>query len=261
MSSTGRGRRRRVPDRLRWLGHSTVLIELDGARLLTDPLLRGRVLHLRRAAPLVDEPLDRLDAVLVSHLHYDHLDPPSLRRLDRAVTVVVPKGAGKVVRGSGFANVEEVAAGETVEVGASHRARRPRRARLEPRARGEVGGARLRRRGRRPARLLPRRHRPLPRDGRPGLRPRRRAHAHLGLGAVAGPGAPGPAPRRRGARAPAAADRGAHPLGHVLPGAGDTPPAARVPAGAGVGVRAPRGRAGAGRRGARARGRRRARLG
>lgn len=112
-----RGRRGRVPDRLRWLGHSTVLLELSGVRLLTDPLLRGRILHLRRAVPLVDEPLDRLDAVLVSHLHYDHLDPPSLRRLDRGATLVVPKGAGRVVRGSGFANVEELTAGETVRVG------------------------------------------------------------------------------------------------------------------------------------------------
>jgi L-ascorbate metabolism protein UlaG (beta-lactamase superfamily) len=106
-----------MPDRLRWLGHSTVLLELDGVRVLTDPLLRRRVLHLRRAVPLVDEPLDRLDAVLVSHLHYDHLDPPSLRRLDRGAVLVVPKGAGKVARGSGLANVQEVAAGETVRVG------------------------------------------------------------------------------------------------------------------------------------------------
>jgi L-ascorbate metabolism protein UlaG (beta-lactamase superfamily) len=106
-----------VPDRLRWLGHSTVLIELAGARLLTDPLLRGRILHLRRAVPLVDEPLDRLDAVLVSHLHYDHLDPPSLRRVDRGAKLVVPKGAARVVRRSGFGDVAEVAAGETLQVG------------------------------------------------------------------------------------------------------------------------------------------------
>jgi L-ascorbate metabolism protein UlaG (beta-lactamase superfamily) len=106
-----------MPDRLRWLGHSTVLLELDGVRVLTDPLLRRRVLHLRRAVPLVDEPLDRLDAVLVSHLHYDHLDPPSLRRLDPGVTVVVPTGAGKVARGGSLANVQEVTVGETVRVG------------------------------------------------------------------------------------------------------------------------------------------------
>ncbi|HXV95719.1 MAG TPA: MBL fold metallo-hydrolase [Gaiellaceae bacterium] len=106
-----------MPDRLRWLGHSTVLLELEAVRVLTDPLLRRRILHLRRAVPLVDEPLDRLDAVLVSHLHYDHLDPPSLRRLDPGVTVVVPTGAGKVARRSGLTDVQEVTVGETVRVG------------------------------------------------------------------------------------------------------------------------------------------------
>jgi L-ascorbate metabolism protein UlaG (beta-lactamase superfamily) len=107
-----------MPDRLRWLGHSTVLLELDGVRLLTDPLLRRRILHLRRAAPLVeDEPLERLDAVLVSHLHYDHLDPPSLKQLDKTAKLVVPSGAGRVIRRTGFADVAEVTAGETVGVG------------------------------------------------------------------------------------------------------------------------------------------------
>ena len=103
--------------RVRWLGHSTVLLELDGVRLLTDPLLRPWVLHLRRAAPLVAEGLDDLDAVLVSHLHYDHLDLPSLQRLDRGVTVVVPKGAGGLVRGRGFRAVEELEAGGSTRVG------------------------------------------------------------------------------------------------------------------------------------------------
>ena len=102
---------------LRWLGHSTVLLDVGGARLLTDPLLRSRVLHLRRAAPLVVEPLEGLDAVLISHLHYDHLDPPSLRRLDRGVTVVVPRGAARVLRKSGFENVEEVTVGDTARIG------------------------------------------------------------------------------------------------------------------------------------------------
>ena len=103
--------------RVRWLGHSTVLLELDGVRLLTDPLLRPWVLHLRRAVPLVAEVLDDLDAVLVSHLHYDHLDLPSLQRLDRGVTVVVPKGAGGLVRGRGFRGVEELEAGGSTRIG------------------------------------------------------------------------------------------------------------------------------------------------
>jgi len=102
---------------VRWLGHSTVLLELDGVRLLTDPVLRPWVLHLRRAAPLVAEGLDDLDAVLVSHLHYDHLDLPSLQRLDRGVTVVVPKGAGGLVLRRGFRVVEELEAGGSTRIG------------------------------------------------------------------------------------------------------------------------------------------------
>ncbi len=103
--------------RVRWLGHSTVLLEVDGVRLLTDPVLRSRVLHLRRAAPLVAEDLVELDAVLISHLHYDHLDLPSLQRLERGIPVVVPKGAGSLVRSRGFRSVDELEAGEFKQVG------------------------------------------------------------------------------------------------------------------------------------------------
>jgi hypothetical protein len=55
-----------VAERLTWLGHSTVLLELSGTRLLTDPVLGSRVMHLRRRAP---EPADpgALDAVLISY--------------------------------------------------------------------------------------------------------------------------------------------------------------------------------------------------
>jgi L-ascorbate metabolism protein UlaG (beta-lactamase superfamily) len=100
-----------------WLGHSTVRFELDGVRLLTDPLLRSRVLHLRRAAPLILEGLADLDAVLISHLHYDHLDLPSLQRIRRGVPIVVPKGAGGLVRGRGFRTVVELVAGDETPVG------------------------------------------------------------------------------------------------------------------------------------------------
>lgn len=99
---------------VRWLGHSTVLLELDGARVLTDPLLRRRVAHLRRSSPA---PTERaVDAVLISHGHHDHLDLPSLRMLPRSVPVVVPRGLGQLVRKQGFANVREVLAGDELEV-------------------------------------------------------------------------------------------------------------------------------------------------
>jgi len=94
-----------------WIGHSTVLIELDGVRLLTDPVLRARVLHLRRVGPPAAD-IDPVDAILISHGHYDHLDSKSLARFDRATRVIAPK------RVRGFSDVLEVAPGDEVAVGA-----------------------------------------------------------------------------------------------------------------------------------------------
>jgi L-ascorbate metabolism protein UlaG (beta-lactamase superfamily) len=105
-------------ERLTWIGHATVLLEIGGARLLTDPLLRDRVGHLRRqsAAPPADATRD-IEAVLVSHLHLDHLDAASLRRLPRDVAVLAPAGAGTLLRRLGFGHTTEVQVGERVEVG------------------------------------------------------------------------------------------------------------------------------------------------
>jgi L-ascorbate metabolism protein UlaG (beta-lactamase superfamily) len=105
-------------ERLTWIGHATVALEIGGARLLTDPLLRDRVAHLRRHGPTPDPAaLTDLDAVLVSHLHRDHLDIPSLRRLGRAVALYVPRGAGAFLGRRGFTRVRELAVGEEAAVG------------------------------------------------------------------------------------------------------------------------------------------------
>ncbi len=101
-----------------WVGHGTVLVDLDGVRVLTDPLLRDRVVHLRRHAPLPPpQLLSGLDAVLLTHLHRDHLDLPSLRRVGRHVPLVVPRGGGRLLLRRGFHSVREIAPGEELALG------------------------------------------------------------------------------------------------------------------------------------------------
>jgi L-ascorbate metabolism protein UlaG (beta-lactamase superfamily) len=102
-------------DSLRFLGHATVELALGEAVLLTDPVLRRRVWHLRRRGA-VPELSRRPDAVLISHGHHDHLDLPSLTRLDRPAPLLVPRGLGPGLRRRGLGPVTELAAGESTEV-------------------------------------------------------------------------------------------------------------------------------------------------
>jgi L-ascorbate metabolism protein UlaG (beta-lactamase superfamily) len=102
-----------MSNRVTYVGHATVLIELGGVRLLTDPVLRNRVAHLRRHGPApAPEVTAGIDAVLISHLHQDHADLPSLRLLERQTQVLAPPGAAKFLERAGFFNVRELAPGE-----------------------------------------------------------------------------------------------------------------------------------------------------
>lgn len=84
---------------VRWLGHATVVVDLDGVRLLTDPLLRRHAGLLRRVSPM-PHPADwaETDAVLLSHLHHDHADLPSLRLLE-GVPVLGSEPVARWLRG------------------------------------------------------------------------------------------------------------------------------------------------------------------
>ena len=82
--------------RATWLGHSTVLLEIDGRRFLTDPVWSERVSPMPFAGPkrffappLPLAQLPKLDAVVLSHDHYDHLDPAAIRFLAKSGVVVV----------------------------------------------------------------------------------------------------------------------------------------------------------------------------
>lgn len=103
---------------LRFIGHATVLIEVAGARVLTDPLLRRRLGPLERHGPVPEpETLGEVDVVLISHGHHDHFDRPSLRALGGRPTVVVPRGLGSSVRRVVAGEVVELTAGDEMTVG------------------------------------------------------------------------------------------------------------------------------------------------
>lgn len=98
-----------------WVGHATAVVDVGGLRVVTDPLLRRRVGHLRRRVAPPALGLD-VDLVLVSHAHMDHLHVPSLRMIDPAVPVIAPRGTRSLLERSGHAHVVEVVAGDRVEV-------------------------------------------------------------------------------------------------------------------------------------------------
>ncbi len=77
-----------------WLGHASVLLEVGGARILTDPLLRRRLGPLSRRHDLpLHAHVEDVDTVLLSHLHHDHADLPSLRRLGHVPVLTDPDNA------------------------------------------------------------------------------------------------------------------------------------------------------------------------
>jgi L-ascorbate metabolism protein UlaG (beta-lactamase superfamily) len=107
-----------------WLGHATVLLRIGEMTLLTDPVLCNRVgigLGLitggprRHVAPALSiRELPPIDLMLISHAHYDHLDRPTLVKLDKNIPVITSSGTFDLIRDLGYRQIAELRWGEHV---------------------------------------------------------------------------------------------------------------------------------------------------
>lgn len=93
-----------------WIGHASFLIRTPHHNILIDPnwaLWMGPVKRTRLPGLQLDH-LPRIDAVLISHAHMDHLHRPTLKRIANGQTVFVPKGVSNLLRGMNFGPVHEL---------------------------------------------------------------------------------------------------------------------------------------------------------
>ena len=110
-----------------WIGHSTLLVQLDGVNFLTDPTWASRsgpfggLVGVGRYTPpaIAFDDLPRIDFVLISHDHYDHLDEPTVKHLAQQFNprFVVPLGIKQWLADRGITNVVEMNWGESVRIG------------------------------------------------------------------------------------------------------------------------------------------------
>ncbi len=104
--------------RYKFLGHSTVLVEMHNARFITDPIVSNRALVVRRKrrAGYDPEDLANIDFVLLSHAHWDHLDRPTLRKIAKKskARVICPHGHLSLLSDLGFTEIHEMSFDETL---------------------------------------------------------------------------------------------------------------------------------------------------
>lgn len=110
-----------------WIGHATILLRLGGMTILTDPVMSNRVgvgLGLMTAGPrrlvapaLSIRQLPKIDLILISHAHFDHLDRPTLSRLNKRTPVVTAGHTRDLIEDLGFRRITELSWGQSLRVG------------------------------------------------------------------------------------------------------------------------------------------------
>lgn len=101
------------------IGHSTVLLQLDGSNIITDPIFSNRILYFskRYVEPGISfEQLPKIDAIIISHEHYDHFDKATLKKFDKNIPVIVPIGLKNKIAGLGFQDIREVRLWENTKI-------------------------------------------------------------------------------------------------------------------------------------------------
>src|SRR5437762_146348 len=106
-----------------WIGHATVLINFFGIKILTDPALFPRIgIRLpgftigpkRLTAPALEfHELPKIDLILLSHAHFDHIDTRTLRRFDQNTRVITARATRDLLRQTRFRDITELGWGET----------------------------------------------------------------------------------------------------------------------------------------------------
>ncbi|NHM31361.1 MBL fold metallo-hydrolase [Neobacillus terrae] len=93
-----------------WIGHSTFLIQLNGLNILTDPVWAKRMGFKKRLSEpgVALSELPKIDIVVISHGHYDHLDFPTLKKLKGNPQYFVPIGLGSLFRKKGYRRLKEM---------------------------------------------------------------------------------------------------------------------------------------------------------
>lgn len=110
-----------------WIGHATVLVRIAGMNILCDPVFSRRIglgLGLGTLGPqrliapaITHRQLPKIDLLLVSHAHLDHLDRPSLTRFSRQTPVLTAHHCGDLISDLGFTSVQEVRWNESTQIG------------------------------------------------------------------------------------------------------------------------------------------------